>query len=76
VVCLRCLASGCDGRHGDECLACDATGTETCPACQGEGRVYDDDGEDAGPCTAPGCDGGRVPCQACGGTRKASGGRR
>jgi hypothetical protein len=75
--CLDCYATGCDGRHGDDCLACDATGTEDCPACEGDGTVPDDAGDPAGPCTAPGCDGGRVPCRACGGTRKASqGGRR
>jgi hypothetical protein len=75
VVCLDCYATGCDGRHGIDCLACDATGSEDCPACEGEGRVYSQHGEDAGACPA-GCQDGRVPCHACGGTRKAQGGRR
>ncbi len=63
--CLDCYATGCDGRHGDGCLACDATGTEDCPACDGEGLTFDQASEPAGPCTAPGCDNGQVPCQAC-----------
>jgi hypothetical protein len=75
VVCLDCYATGCDGDHGVGCLACDATGAEDCPACEGEGRVYSRHGEDAGACPA-GCQDGRVPCHACGGTRKAQGGRR
>jgi hypothetical protein len=74
-ICLACYITNCDGDHGDQCLACDATGTESCPACQGEGRLYDLSGEDAGPCPAV-CEGGRVPCRACAGTRKAPGGRR
>jgi hypothetical protein len=75
-LCLACYAVNCDGDHGDECLACDATGAQSCPACDGEGRVLDQFGDDAGPCAAPGCDDGRVPCQACAGTRKAPGGHR
>lgn len=63
-LCLACYATGCDGRH-DECLACDGTGTEDCPACEGEGLTFGQHGEETGPCTAPGCDNGRVPCAAC-----------
>ena len=74
--CLDCYATGCDGDHGDDCLACDATGTEDCPACEGEGLVFGPHDEADGPCAAPGCDAGRVTCRACGGTRKAQGGRR
>jgi hypothetical protein len=67
-LCLACLAVNCDGDHGEECLACDATGTEDCPDCQGEGRLFDQFGGDAGPCAA-GCASGRVACNACGGAR-------
>lgn len=74
-LCLACLAVNCDGDHGGQCVACDATGTENCPACQGEGRLYDRFGGDAGRCAA-GCAAGRVPCTACAGTRQAPGGPR
>ena len=75
-LCLECYTVNCDGRHGDECLACDGDGTEDCPACDGQGHVYDQFGEDGGLCPDQRCTAGRVPCQACGGTRKAKGSRR
>jgi hypothetical protein len=75
-LCLACYTVNCDGRHGDQCLACDADGTADCPACDGDGHVYNQFGEDEGLCPDPRCTAGRVPCPACGGTRKAPGSRR
>jgi len=68
-LCLACLAVNCEGRHAG-CLACDASGTEDCPECSGDGHVYDADGQDAGLCPNPDCTVGRIPCPACGDTRE------
>jgi hypothetical protein len=70
-LCLACLAVNCEGRHAG-CLACDATGTEDCPECSGDGHVYDADGQDAGLCPNPDCTAGRIPCPACGDTRESA----
>ncbi|HEV3379641.1 MAG TPA: hypothetical protein VG142_01440 [Trebonia sp.] len=42
----------------------------------GDGHVCDQFGEDEGLCPDPRWVAGRIPIQACGGTRKAPGGRR
>lgn len=75
-LCLACYTLNCDGRHGDDCLACDADGTQVCPTCDGDGHVYDQAGEDEGLCPDFQCTAGRIPCPVCAGSRKAPGGRR
>lgn len=65
VICTGCLLPGCPGDHGDTCLACDGTRLLNCPACDGEGHVYNEFGEDEGLCPDPRCVAGRVPCDAC-----------
>jgi hypothetical protein len=67
-VCLACYAANCDGDHQGACLACDGTRTQSCEACDGEGRTRDESGDDTGPCTAPGCAAGQLPCETCGGS--------
>jgi len=65
VICTACLLPGCPGEHGDTCLACDGAGLLNCPACNGEGHVYNQFGADDGLCPDPRCVAGRVPCDAC-----------
>jgi hypothetical protein len=65
VICTGCLLPGCPGDHGDTCLACDGARLLNCQACDGEGHVYNEFGEDEGLCPDPRCVAGRVPCDAC-----------
>ena len=65
VICTVCLLPGCAGDHGDTCLACDGTRLLNCPACDGEGHVYNEFGADQGLCPDTRCVAGRVPCDAC-----------
>jgi hypothetical protein len=68
--CTICLVSctpsggGCYGIH--PCLTCDGSRQVSCPACAGEGRIYDaaDLGSDGTTCQA--CHDGNVPCPGCG----------
>ena len=73
VICATCLLPGCPGEHGDTCLACDGTGRADCPACGGEGHVFNEFLEDQGLCPDARCVAGRVPCEACGGSGRAAG---
>jgi hypothetical protein len=71
--CTVCsLAADCDGIH-DYCLECDGGGTVSCQACEGDGRVYDSDGEGT-PCGE--CASGQVTCPDCGGSGRPGPGAR